>query len=159
MRHLGTFLFAGILLSGIGVTAAVAQDNSAQGNSAPGFGRGGHHRPMDVDSELAHLTKELDLTPAQQKQIRPLLVEHQQKEKVLHQDQSLSQDELRAKAHAISDETHKQIEAFLTDEQKLKVKAMRERMHHGDQNGEPSTPSSSSPSSTFAFDPAADVSR
>jgi protein CpxP len=155
MRHLCAFLFAGVLLIGIGVTGAAAQDNSAQG-----FGRGGHHRPMDVDSELSHLTRELNLTPDQQKQIRPLLLEHQQKEQVLHQDQSLSPEDLRTRAHAISDETHKKIEVFLTDEQKQKVKAMQQRMHHSDQNGQPSAPSSPSPTSTpFAFDPAADVTR
>lgn len=110
---------------------------------------------MDVDSELAHLTKELDLTPDQQKQIRPLLVEHQQKEQALHRDQSPSREELRAKAHAISNETHKQIEAFLTDDQKQKVKAMQQRMH---QNDQPSVQPSAS-QTNFAFDPDADVAR
>lgn len=131
------------------------QDRSTQ---AQAFGPGGHHRPVDVDSELAHLTKELDLTPDQQKQIRPLLIKHQQKEQVLHQDQSLTPEELRTKAHAISDETHKQIEVFLTDEQKQKVKAMQQRMHHSDDEDQPSAPASPSETS-FAWDPAADVAR
>jgi Spy/CpxP family protein refolding chaperone len=99
---------------------------------------------MDPDSTLAHLTKELNLTANQQAQIRPLLVEHQQQEQALHQDQSLSPEELRAKAHAISDQTHKKIESFLTDEQKQKVKAMQERMHRGDQNSQASAPSTPS---------------
>src|ERR1700739_2371794 len=166
MRRIGTIAFAGILFIGISGVAATAQDKSNQDNSmqAQAFGPGGHHRPMDVDSELAHLTKELDLTPDQQKQIRPLLEAHQQKEQVLHQDQSLSRDELRTKAHAISDETHKQIEVFLTDEQKQKVKEMRKRMHHnvqGVQNDEDDQPSApASPAQTpFAWDPAADVAR
>jgi Spy/CpxP family protein refolding chaperone len=160
MRNICTIAFGIMLLLGIGVTAAEVQDSTQQDNSTQTrpFGPGGHHRPMDVDSELAHLTKELDLTPEQQNQIRPLLVEHQQKEQVLHQDQSLSPDELRIKAHAISDETHKQIEVFLTDEQKQKVKAMQQRMHHGDQNDQPSPPASPSQTS-FGWDPAADVAR
>jgi len=159
MRIICTIVFAAILLLGISVTAK-AQDNTKQDHStqAQAFSPGGHHRPMDVDSELAHLTKELDLTPDQQKQIRPLLVEHQQKEQVLHQDQSLSPEQLRTKAHAISDETHKQIEVFLTDEQKQKVKAMQQRMHHSDDQDQPSAPVSPSQTS-FAWDPAADVAR
>src|ERR1700739_3485783 len=162
MRSIGTIAFAGILFIGISGVAATAQDKSNQDNSmqAQAFGPGGHHRPMDVDSELPHLTKELDLTPDQQKQIKPLLEEHRQKEQVLHQDQSLSPDELRTKAHAISDETHKQIEVFLNDEPQQKVKEMRQRMHPGDQNDQgnqndqddqPSAPAS--PAQTpFAWD-------
>ena len=58
---------------------------------------GAPRRSMDVDSELEHVTKELGLTEVQREQIRPLLVEHQRKEQALHQDTSLSPDDLRVK--------------------------------------------------------------
>jgi Spy/CpxP family protein refolding chaperone len=135
MRNICLIVFAGVLLTG--VDSMSAQDNSSQ---AQQFSSEAHHRPMDVDSELAHLTRELDLTPDQQAKIRPLLVEHQEKERALHQDQSLSPEELRSRAHAISDETHKKIEVFLTDEQKQKAKAMRQRMHQNDRKEAPSSP-------------------
>lgn len=95
------------------------------------------HRSMDVDSELAHLTKELDLTDEQRERILPILVEHQRKEEVLHQNTSLSSDDLRAQAHAISDETHKEIDPLLTDRQRELVKAIKERGHHGLPGGAP----------------------
>lgn len=146
MGNVCRFAFAGILLLGLsGITAMAQQSSSPEQPSQPHEFAGGHHRPMDVDSELAHLTKELDLTPAQQSQIRPILVEHQQKESALHQDQSLSAEELRTRAHAISDATHKQIESFLTDEQKQKVKAMQQRMHQRDQNSSPAPTSAPAP--------------
>ncbi len=155
MRNIGTFAFAGILLLGVSGTAALALYNPAQSQSP---GQEHHRHPMDVDSQLAHLTKTLDLSTDQQSKIRPLLVDHQQKEQALHQDQSVPQEQLRTKAHAISDETHKQIEALLTDEQKQKMKAMQERRRRHDQNGQPGTstrPSHAQPT----YDPTASIAR
>ena len=154
MKNICGYALAGIFL--FGTSGMVAQQSSDQAPQSQEFS-GGHHRPMDVDSELAHLTRELDLTPAQQNQIRPILVEHQQKERALRQDQSLSHEELRTRAHAISDETHKQIETLLTDEQKQKVKAMQQRMHHHDQNGSPAP--TSAPAPQGISDLTADVAR
>jgi hypothetical protein len=88
-------------------------------------------RSMDVDSELTHLTKELDLTEEQRERIRPILVEHQRKEQALHQNTTLSSDDLRVQAHAISDETHKEIDPLLTDRQRQIVEAIQARAHHG----------------------------
>jgi hypothetical protein len=51
---------------------AVAQGNWVQQPSARE--RLQHiHTPQSIDQELAHRTKELGLTPEQQKQVRPLL--------------------------------------------------------------------------------------
>ncbi|WP_025496541.1 hypothetical protein [Paraburkholderia fungorum] len=103
------------------------------------WGSGEFHRSMDVDSELAHLTKELDLTEEQRELILPILVEHQRKEQALHQNTSLSSDDRRAQAHAISDETHKEIDPLLTDRQRQVVEAIQQRAHHGTMRGASAT--------------------
>jgi Spy/CpxP family protein refolding chaperone len=91
------------------------------------------HGPRSMDQELDHLTKELELTASQQKQIRPLLQEHHDKIQALFdKNPKLSRQNLGPQIHAISDETHHQIEALLTDHQKQLAKAMQERMHNGE---------------------------
>ena len=72
-----------------------------------------------VDQEFAHLTKGLELTPKQQQQVRPLLQEHHDKiQALLDKDPNASRQELAPQIHAISDETHREIHALLTDHQK-----------------------------------------
>ncbi len=55
--------------------AAVAQDNGEQQPSARQQLQR-IHTPQSIDQELARLTKDLELTPEQQHQVRPLLQEH-----------------------------------------------------------------------------------
>jgi hypothetical protein len=86
--------------------------------------------PRTVDQEMAHLTKELELTPTEQKEIRPLLLEHRQRIQALFDKYpSTSREALRPQIHAISDDTHHEIEAFLSDHQRQLVNAMQARMH------------------------------
>jgi Spy/CpxP family protein refolding chaperone len=124
--------FVGALAMGA-TGIACAQDSTPPVSSDHGM----HGRAMDPDSELAHMTKALDLTEDQQAQIKPLLVEQRQQEQALRQDQSPSQEDRRAKAHAMREETHRKIGALLTDEQKQKAHAMEQRMHRGEPNNQP----------------------
>ncbi len=145
-NRLLTLALASLLTAGV----AMAQDNTASPqDSGQGANQGqrghGMMRPMDPEQELQHLTRQLDLTTDQQAQIKPLLVDHQQKLQALFQDQSLSRDDRRAKARAIGEEMHTKMGAILTDEQKQKLEAMMQRMHHGGgDNGAP-PPASSQP--------------
>jgi hypothetical protein len=84
-----------------------------------------------IDQEFAHLTKDLELTPKQQQQqVRPLLQEHHDKiQALLDMNPNASRQELAPQTHAISDETHREIHALLTDHQKELEKATREREH------------------------------
>jgi Spy/CpxP family protein refolding chaperone len=125
-------VLTGTLTLGV-ISVAMARSDTAQPQA---WDSGGPRRPLDVDSELAHLTKELRLTAQQREQIMPILVKHQQREQALHQNTSLSPD-LRAKAHAISDQTHKEIDPLLTDRQRQLVKAIQERTHHNDTSAQP----------------------
>ena len=85
---------------------------------------------------MDRLTRQLSLTAEQQSQIKPLLVDRQQKMQALFQEQSLSREDRRARAETIASETKGKIEAVLNDQQKQKYEAMQERMRHGGGNGE-----------------------
>jgi hypothetical protein len=72
--------------------------------------------PRSIVQELAHLTKDLELTPKQQQQVRPLLQEPRDKIQALFdKNPNASRQELAPQIHAISDETHREIDALLTD--------------------------------------------
>jgi molecular chaperone DnaK (HSP70) len=102
----------------------------------------GGHGPRTIDQELDHLTKDLELTRAQQKEVKPLLLEHHQKiQELLDKNPSVSREALSKQIHAISDETHQEIHRLLTDHQKQLEKAMRSRMHNELGNGEGQTSS------------------
>jgi ribosome recycling factor len=135
----GAMLMLGI--AGPVVTQAVAQDNGAQQPSA----RQQLQRintPQSIDQELAHLTKDLELTPEQQKQVRPLLDEHHDRiQKLLDKNPAASRQELAPQIHAISDDTHHKIHALLTDHQKELEKAMQQHEHNRGENRRPAAAS------------------
>jgi Spy/CpxP family protein refolding chaperone len=113
-------------MAGIGM----AQENAPQ--------RPAIHGPRSLDQELDHLTKDLELTPNQRKQIRPLLDEHHDRiQALLDKNPGLSRLDLGPQIHAISDQTHHEIEALLTDHQKQLAKAMQDRMHKGEESRRP----------------------
>jgi protein CpxP len=91
-----------------------------------------------IEQELDRLTKDLELTPNQRKQIEPLLEErHDRIQALFDNNPNLSREELGPQIHAISDDTHHQIEALLTEHQKQLARAMQERMHAGEENRRP----------------------
>jgi hypothetical protein len=96
--------------------------------------------PRTIAQEMNHLTKELELTPTEQQKIMPLLLEHRQRIQALFdQHPSTPREALRPQIHAISEDTHHEIEALLTDHQRHLAKAMQARMRSDDK------PSSSGP--------------
>jgi hypothetical protein len=124
---------------------AVAQDNGEQQPSARQQ-RQRAHAPESIDEKLAQLTKDLELTPEQQKQVRPLLQEHHDRiQALLDKNPKASRQELAPQIHAISDDTHRQIHALLTDHQKELEKAMHPHGHHGEENKHPAPPAAPSP--------------
>jgi Spy/CpxP family protein refolding chaperone len=136
MRTFFTLGLTGILALGM-TGAAMAQENAPQPQE-PNQARQGIHGPRSIDQELDHLTKDLELTPKQRKQIRPLLEQHHDRIQALFDNNpSRSREDLGPQIHAISDETHHQIEALLTEHQKQLAKAMQERMHAGEESRRP----------------------
>ena len=124
---------------------AIAQDNESQQPSARQQLQ--HmHTPQSIDQKLAQLTKDLELTPEQQQQVRPLLQEHHdQIQALLDKNPNASRQELGPQIHAISDETHQKIHALLTDHQKELEKAMLQREHNGVENRRSAPPAVASP--------------
>jgi hypothetical protein len=68
--------------------------------------------------QLKRLTKGLQLTAEQQKQIRPMLKEEYASLKAIRQDEDLSPKQIQAKVEALRTETIAKIETVLTPEQK-----------------------------------------
>ncbi|MCU1236376.1 MAG: hypothetical protein JWP63_4343 [Candidatus Solibacter sp.] len=132
-KTLFTVGLTGMLALGM-TSIAIAQGNAPQpkGSNQPGEGI---HGPRSIDQELDHLTKDLELTPNQRKQVRPLLEQHHDRIQALFDNNpGVSRQDLGPKIHAISDDTHNQIEALLTDHQKELAKAMQKRMHNGEES-------------------------
>ena len=127
-----------ISMLALGMTGiAMPQENAPQ-PQGPNQARPGIHGPRSIDQELDHLTKDLELTPNQRKQIRPLLEEHHDRIQALFdKNPRRSREDLGPQIHAISDETHHQIEALLTEHQKQLAKAMQERMRDGKESRRP----------------------
>jgi Spy/CpxP family protein refolding chaperone len=122
----------GALAAGVSCTA-IAQDNAPPPQEQ---GQAGHGpMRMNADRQLEHMTRELNLTADQQSQIKPLLVDRQQKMQALFQDQSLSQEDRHAKMMSLRQDSHTKIEAVLTDQQKQKFETMEQRM--GGRRGPP----------------------
>jgi Spy/CpxP family protein refolding chaperone len=131
MRNLTFTLASGFVLMLGMADPAVAQANGPQRPS----GRQHMHAPQSIDQELAHLTKDLELTSEQQQQVRPLLQEHHDKiQALLDKNPKASRHKLGPQIHAISDETHREIHALLTDHQKELEKAMHPREDNGGEN-------------------------
>jgi uncharacterized phage-like protein YoqJ len=124
-----TLVYGVMLLFGT-MIPAVAQDKAGQQPTAQQQLQ--HiHTPQSIDQELARLTKVLELTPEQQQQVRPLLVEHHDRiQAVFDKNPTASRQELAPQIHSISDDTHRQIHALLTDHQKELEKEMPHN-HHG----------------------------
>ena len=132
-----TFFTIGLTgLFTLGMTS-IAQENARQ-SQEPNQARPAIHGPRSIDQELDHLTKDLELTPNQRKQVRPLLDEHHDRiQAAFDKNPNVSREDLGPQIHAISDETHHQIEALLTGHQKELARAMEERMHNGEESRRP----------------------
>jgi K+-sensing histidine kinase KdpD len=144
------FTYGVMLVLGMAGTA-VAQDNGAQQSSARQQLQ--HiHTPQSIDQELARLIDDLELTPEQQQQIRPLLQQHHDKiQTLLDKNPNASRQELGPQIHAISDETHRQIHVLLTDHQKELEKAMQQREHNGEEQRRPAPPAAEPPDPSLSI--------
>jgi periplasmic protein CpxP/Spy len=119
-----TLAYGVMLVLGI-VCSAVAQEDAAQQTPARQQLQQ-IHAPQSIDQELAHLTKDLELTAEQQQQVRPLLEQHHDRiQALLDKNPTASREELGPQIHAISDETHREVHALLTDHQRRLETAMQ----------------------------------
>jgi len=147
MRNAPFHLALGALFLGLS-SAAVAQDNLAQPSSARQQLQA-IHTPGSIDQELNRLTKDLELTPAQQTQVKALLQQHHDKiQALLDKNPTATRQALGPQIHAISDQTHSEIHALLNDHQKQLESAMQQRERHSEENRRPAQPVDSAPSAS-----------
>jgi periplasmic protein CpxP/Spy len=124
MRSRPFALACGVMLVMGMVCSAVAQEDAAQQTPARQQLQQ-IHTPQSIEQEFAHLTRDLELTGEQQQQVWPLLEQHHDRiQALLDKNPTASREELGPQIHAISDETHREIHAMLTDHQKGLEKAM-----------------------------------
>ncbi|MHA6205712.1 hypothetical protein ACXU4B_14905 [Dyella soli] len=136
-------LFAAFALAAALSGHAFAQ----QGTPAPAAAGNQHMHAFDPQQQLQRLTRQLQLTPDQQAKIGPLLQQRDQQLQALRGDSTLRPADRRARAMSIMQDSESQIGALLTQPQRDKWKAMREkaleRMQEKRGQGVPSSSGSS----------------
>lgn len=127
-----------------GSTAIYAQVPQEQGGGQWGHGPG---QPMTADQRLQNMTKQLDLSDAQQQQIKPILENEAKQMQSVREDTSLSQQDRRSKMMQIRQETSSQIKPILNADQQKQYDEMMIRMgRHGMGGpGQPLPPSAGQP--------------
>lgn len=105
----------------------------------PQYGGQRMHRRWGPDQQLARMTRQLDLTNAQQDKIKPILEKQQKEMRSLRQDTSMSRQERFAKFREIHKKTFAKIRPILTPKQQKELKQMqqmrRQRFARGRMNG------------------------
>ena len=135
-RQLCSLAFSALLGMGVAMAAPQEQNPAPAPNAAPA-----PHRQMDPDHQLKMLTKHLNLTDDQQKQILPILTDRQQQFESIRNDSSLAPKDRREKMRTLREDSETKIKAVLNDDQKQKYdemqKQMRERMQQHRQEANP----------------------
>jgi hypothetical protein len=135
----------GVMLTFGMASLALAQDSAVQPPSARQQLQR-IHTPRSIDEELVRLTKDLELTPQQQQQVKPLLQEHHDRiQSLLDENPNASRQELGPQIHAVSDQTHREIHALLSEHQKQLETAMQRREDNGIEKRRPASPTTGSP--------------
>ncbi len=111
-------------LVGTGLVLAAPQE---QAPAPPPAGQAGQHQ-MDPNHQLKMLTKKLNLSDDQQKQILPILTDRQQQAESIHNDSSLSPKDQHNKMRAVREDSEAKIKAVLNDNQKQAYDQMQQQM-------------------------------
>lgn len=122
------FLHAVVILAVLaGGTAVYAQMGGEQG----GQWSHGQGQPMTADQRLQNMTKQLNLSDAQQQQIKPILENEQKQMQTLRDDSSLSREDRMNKMMQIRQDTSSQIKPILNADQQQKYEQMMSHQGHG----------------------------
>lgn len=119
-----TFLAALTAASLFAAGSAFAQDATT---NAPAAGATTNTPPRGMRGRM-DIAKALNLTDAQKAQVQPILDAQRDKMRAVFQDDSLSQDDKRAKMKQIRDDTTAQLKPILTPEQFATWQKMQTRM-------------------------------
>lgn len=135
---------------GVALAAPQSQDQPAPPASPADGANGvrGHHQ-FNPDRQLHMLSKRLNLTDDQQKQILPILANRRQQMESLRADSTLAPQDRRAKLRSLRDESDLQIKAVLNDSQKQTYEQMQQQMHDREQQRREQRQGSGGPAGTL----------
>ncbi len=122
MNKLTATLFVALLAAMVGGPLVVAQNNMSQGTMGS---QGGGPNKAEIAAKLEKMSAALQLTPAQKKQITPILVEEAPKLNALKADTSLGPLQKAMQLRQISEATDAKLQPILTPEQNQKLQQMR----------------------------------
>lgn len=113
---------AAVLAVLAGSTLVYAQMGPQQGGGPYGHGPG---QPVTAEQRLQHMTRQLNLSDAQQQLIKPILENENKQMQSLQEDSSLSQQDRMSKMMQIRQGTSEQIKPILNAEQQQKYEHMQ----------------------------------
>jgi hypothetical protein len=119
---------------------APASPDTTPGEGTPTPPPGQHHRRMRPAFVLGELTEKLSLTADQQKTVGAIIADSDGQLKTLRQDDSISNEDKRAKAQAIISAARGQIRAALTPAQQAIFDTLPTRGGRGHHGEKPASP-------------------
>ena len=123
MKMKVTLIHAAAVLAVLaGSTLLYGQMGPQEGGGPYGHGPGQH---MTAEQRLQHLTRQLNLTEAQQQLIKPILENENKQMQSLHEDSTLSQQDRMSKMMQIRQGTSEQIKPILNTEQQQEYGQMQ----------------------------------
>lgn len=94
---------------------------------------------------MKHLTRMLGLSPSQQEQIRPIVVDHDKQMRQLWDDTSLTPQDRRARMRDINQDYRGKMESVLSDQQKQQFEQMLEQRREHRRGGQQPPPPAEAP--------------
>ncbi len=116
------------MLAGSSAVYAQMGQGEGQGGGQWGHGQG---QPPTAEQRLQRMTKQLNLSEAQQQQIKPILENESKQMQALHEDSSLSQQDRTTKMMAIRQDSASQIKPILNADQPKQSEEMMSRRGRG----------------------------
>jgi periplasmic protein CpxP/Spy len=110
-----------MLLAATVVTSYAAQKDTPPPSSATAVPK----TPQTADQRLANLKQEVNLTPAQEKKVKPVIEKYVADLNANRSDTKATKEEREAKRNALRKQYNDQINAILTPEQQAKWKSAK----------------------------------
>ena len=127
--------FAPLALTAVIALTSVAAGAQTQSAPPPDATTTHQRRMPDADHQLRHMTKRLNLTDAQQQQIKPILVDRNNQIAAIRNDTSLTPEQQRSNMGKLMRDSTSQIRNVLTDSQRQQWDQVREQMRDRRHNG------------------------
>lgn len=147
MRSVMGLIMAGAAILSAGCnsrqgTGASGQAAATRARPAPGADQWrermqkNHNADQSIDQQVRRLTRDLQLTPAQQTKVRQLAAMHNARIQAILDTApaALTRDSFTAQVHAISRQFHDSVNAILTPHQLELMRAMLGRLDSGTEN-------------------------